>query len=60
MGRNFWKNRIQLTCGAKNLLNVTNVATNGAVAFGHNSDPNSSMMNWGRTYFISLNLHFAK
>ena len=60
LGRNFWKNRIQLTCGAKNLLNVTNVATSGAVAFGHNTDPNSSMMNWGRTYFISLNLHFAK
>jgi outer membrane receptor for ferrienterochelin and colicins len=58
--RNFWKNRIQLTCGAKNLLNITNVATNGVIPFGHDTDPNSAMMFWGRTYFVSLNLHLAK
>jgi outer membrane receptor for ferrienterochelin and colicins len=60
LSRNFWKDRIQLTCGAKNLFNVTSIKTPGAVAFGHNSDPGSTLTQWGRTYFISLNLHFAK
>ena len=58
--RNFWKDRIQLTAGAKNILNVTNVATNGAVPFGHEGDGSGVQENWGRTYFVSLNLHFAK
>jgi outer membrane receptor for ferrienterochelin and colicins len=57
--RNFWKDRILLTCGAKNILNVTNVATSGAVPFGH-GDTDTEEINWGRTYFVSLNLHFAK
>jgi len=57
--RNFWKDRIQLTCGVKNILNVNNVLTNGAVPFGHSSS-DSEDINWGRTYFVSLNLHFAK
>jgi len=58
--RNFWKERILLTCGAKNLLNVTNVATNGAIPFGHEGSTDGAEINWGRTYFVSLNLHFAK
>jgi len=57
--RNFWKDRIQLTCGAKNILNVTNVGTSGAVPFGH-SDGSDAMIGMGRTYFISLNLHYGK
>lgn len=57
--RNFWKDRILLTAGAKNILNVTNVSTNGAVPFGHEGS-DGAMINMGRTYFVSLNLHFAK
>jgi outer membrane receptor for ferrienterochelin and colicins len=57
--RNFWKDRIQLTCGAKNLLNVNTVSTFGAQAFGHQG-ANGAMINMGRIYFVSLNLHFAK
>ena len=60
LSRNFWKDRIQLTCGAKNLLNVTNVGNNGVIPFGHGSDGGNTLVNWGRTYFVSLNLHFAK
>lgn len=60
LSRDFWKDRIQLTCGGKNLLNVTNVGNNGAIAFGHGSNGGSTLVNWGRTFFISLNLHFAK
>ncbi len=60
LSHNFWKDRIQLTAGGKNLFNVTNVATTGAVPFGHSTDPTHVMVAWGRTAFISLNLHFAK
>ncbi len=60
LSRNFWKDRIQVTCGGKNLLNVTNVGNNGVVAFGHGSSGGNTLVNWGRTFFISLNLHFAK
>lgn len=60
LSRDFWKERIQLTCGGKNLLNVTNVGNNGAIAFGHGSSGGNTLVNWGRTFFISLNLHFAK
>lgn len=58
--RNFWKDRIQLTCGVKNILDVKNVSTNGAVPFGHETGGNGAEISWGRTYFVSLNLHFAK
>ena len=58
--RNLWKDRIQLTLGAKNLLNVTNVSTNGAVPFGHSGGTDGTLINMGRSYFVSLNLHFAK
>lgn len=58
--RDFWKSRIELSCGAKNILNVTNIATSGAVPFGHEGSQNSAEINWGRTYFVSLNLRFAK
>ncbi|MCW3126909.1 MAG: hypothetical protein JWO03_2567 [Bacteroidetes bacterium] len=60
LSRNFWKDRIQLTCGAKNLLNITNVGNNGVMAFGHGSSAGNTLVGWGRSYFISLNLHFAK
>lgn len=60
LARDFWHNRIQVTCGGKNLLNVTNVGNNGVVPFGHGSADGNTLVNWGRTFFISLNLHFAK
>jgi outer membrane receptor for ferrienterochelin and colicins len=58
--RNFWKDRIQLTVGGKNLFNVTNVAVTGAVAAVHSDDPDHVPISWGRSFFISLNLHFAQ
>jgi outer membrane receptor for ferrienterochelin and colicins len=57
--RNFWKDRIQLTVGAKNLLGVKNVAINGEVVVGH-SDGKYVNVGWGQTFFTSLVLHFSK
>ena len=60
LSRNFWKDRIQVTAGGKNLFNVSKVETVGVQASGHINDPNHMLVGWGRTFFISLNLHFAK
>lgn len=58
--RNFWKDRIQLTVGGKNLIGVTNVAAEGVSAVGHSFSGNTVNIAWGRTFFTSLVLHFSK
>ncbi|MBL0308602.1 MAG: TonB-dependent receptor [Bacteroidetes bacterium] len=60
LSRNFWKDRIQLTVGGKNLLNVTNVQANNVSGVGHNVGGNSVNIGWGRTFFCSLILQFTK
>lgn len=60
LARNFWKDRIQIIVGGKNLLGVTNVATANVSAVGHSIDPNRVNIGWGRTFFTSLVLHFSK
>ena len=60
--RNFWKDRIQLTIGGKNLVGVTNLvgANVGGVSQAHNANPNDLNIGWGRTFFTTLVLHFSK
>ncbi len=58
--RNFWKNRIQLTVGGKNLLGVTNIVSNGAGGVGHNFAQNASLVGWGRTVYTTLVFQFSK
>jgi outer membrane receptor for ferrienterochelin and colicins len=59
MARNFWHDRIQLNIGAKNILNVTNIATPGASGGAHTGSSDNTLIGWGRTYFISLVLHYG-
>jgi outer membrane receptor for ferrienterochelin and colicins len=58
--KNFWKNRIQLTVGGKNLLGVTNIVSNGAGGVGHNFAQNTSLVGWGRTAYTTLVFQFSK
>lgn len=58
--RNFWKDRIQLTVGGKNLVGVTNVVAEGVSAVGHSFSGNTVNIAWGRTFFTSLVLHFSR
>jgi len=61
IGRSFWKNRIVLGVGAKNLLNINQVNTNGGTGGGAHSVGGSSVpIAWGRSYFVSLKLQFTK
>ncbi len=60
LSRSFWKDRIQLTVGGKNLAGVTNVRTRGVEVQGHSANPNEVNIGWGQTFFTSLILHFSK
>jgi len=59
--KNFWKDRIQLTVGGKNLAGVTNIGAQDASGATHSvGSGNSMMVNRGRTFFVALVLQFAK
>ncbi|MES2620664.1 MAG: TonB-dependent receptor [Bacteroidota bacterium] len=60
LSRSFWKDRIQLIVGGKNLVGVTNVTANNVSGVGHNFNSNALNVGWGRTFFTSLVLHFSK
>lgn len=57
LSRSFWKNRIFLALGSKNLLDIQTVPLSGGQSDGaHSSVGNSQLLNWGRTYFVRLNI----
>ncbi len=58
--RSFWKKRIAISVGGKNLLNVNNVRAENLSGIGHNFSANSTQVNWGRTFFASLTFKFSK
>jgi hypothetical protein len=60
LSRNFWKDRIQIVAGGKNLLGVTNVQADNMSGVGHGYSGNMVNVGWGRTFFTSLILHFSK
>lgn len=60
LSRSFWKDRIQVTVGGKNLVGVSNITATGVSGVGHNFSGNAVNIGWGRTFFTSLILHFGK
>jgi outer membrane receptor for ferrienterochelin and colicins len=57
----FYKRRINLQVGAKNLFDNTNIAVAGGSSGGtHTAGGNAVAVNWGRTYFVRLQLRFNK
>lgn len=57
IGKKFWKKRIQVVFGSKNLFNVKNVNSlvQGSV---HGGSSGASPVAMGRTYFLKLSLNF--
>ena len=53
-------NKMTLSFGGKNLLNVKNINISGQPSSGgtHNNSSGGLAMNWGRSIFISLKLNF--
>ncbi|HLP49803.1 MAG TPA: TonB-dependent receptor [Chitinophagales bacterium] len=60
LSRSFWKDKIQITIGGKNLAGVKNVKTENVEVLGHSANPNEMNVGWGQTFFTSLILHFSK
>jgi outer membrane receptor for ferrienterochelin and colicins len=62
ISRNFWKDRIQLTVGGKNLVGVKDITGKNVsgVSLAHDATPNTLNIGWGRTFFATLVLHFSR
>jgi outer membrane receptor for ferrienterochelin and colicins len=60
--KKFWQSRFSLTTGVKNLFNNKEVGGAGVDASsGHGTGQGvSSLVGWGRTYFVSLKVNFVK
>lgn len=53
--REFWKKRVIVSLGAKNLLNVTAVSSTTSTG-AHTTSSGSSPIGWGRSYYVKLQL----
>ncbi|MEM7368302.1 MAG: TonB-dependent receptor [Bacteroidota bacterium] len=60
LSRDFWKKRIFISVGSKNLLNTQTVPLVGQAGGPHSSVGSSQLLNWGRSFFIRLNLTIGK
>jgi outer membrane receptor for ferrienterochelin and colicins len=62
VGKKFWKNSISVSTGIKNLFDNKQVGGEGVGAStGHGSSESvSSLVGWGRTYFVNLKINFVK
>lgn len=54
----FWKERVGVTIGSKNIFDVKNLNTIGASSGVHGSSSSSIPLSTGRNYFIKLSLNF--
>jgi outer membrane receptor for ferrienterochelin and colicins len=64
LSKSFFKNKVSLTGGVKNLLNVNSIATQGNLASNnpHSGESGTQAISPGRSYFIScrINLGFGE
>lgn len=52
--KNFFKRDLQLTLGARNILNVKTVNTTATEGGAHNAAPSSVLLGYGRSYYFKL------
>ncbi len=58
INRSFWRDRIVLTTGVKNILDTQTVEVVGGGGSAHSSAGDSQLLNWGRSYFLQLDVNF--
>lgn len=58
VSREFWKKRVNVSLGAKNLLNVTSVTS--STSTGVHGGGGSSPIGWGRSYYIKLQIKLSR
>jgi outer membrane receptor for ferrienterochelin and colicins len=58
--KGFWKKRIRLSAGVKNVFDTKTIPASGVSSGAHSSSSNEANISWGRTYFLRLSLNFNK
>ncbi len=56
--KRFWKDRISLTIGVHNILNVSKINSEGPVAI-HSSEDGYTDVHWGRSFFGKIGIHWT-
>ncbi|MCI5080955.1 MAG: TonB-dependent receptor [Saprospiraceae bacterium] len=59
LSKSFWQERIFLSLGGKNLLDVQQVPTTGSSGGTHSSNAGSQLIDFGRNWWIRLQLQFG-
>lgn len=59
MSRFFLHKRLHLTMGAKNLFNVSSINQTGAVTAGHGSASGLLPVNFGRSFFVKIDVNLT-
>jgi outer membrane receptor for ferrienterochelin and colicins len=54
-----FKNKLQITTGVKNILNVTNILSSQSSS-AHSGSSSQQLTAWGRSFFIGLNFNISK
>ncbi|MEY4905603.1 MAG: hypothetical protein RLZZ292_3418 [Bacteroidota bacterium] len=54
----FFKQHLILVTGVKNILNVQNIRSEGALAVGHNATAGSIPVSFGRSYFVKVGVNW--
>ena len=61
VGKTFFKDRLGISLGVKNLFNVTTIpSTSGSTGQPHASSSGSTPVGWGRTFFIRATYNLRK
>jgi outer membrane receptor for ferrienterochelin and colicins len=55
-----WKQKIRLSTGVKNIFNNTQLVGNSGGSGHGGGEGASSLVGWGRTYFVSIKYNFTK
>jgi outer membrane receptor for ferrienterochelin and colicins len=56
--KQFFKQRLDVTVGSRNLLDVDSVNTTAVEGGAHSGPPSSLLLAYGRSYFIKLSYQF--
>lgn len=56
----FWKDRIGVTAGCKNLFDVTNINSTTVAGGAHSTSSTSMPLSTGRNYFLKLSINISK
>ncbi|TRZ75769.1 MAG: TonB-dependent receptor [Bacteroidetes bacterium] len=58
--KGFWKQRIRLSAGVKNLFDTKTIPATGTTSGVHGSGSDAANIGWGRTFFLRLSLTLNK